>query len=472
MKNKKIVPVVLAGGAGTRLWPLSRSLYPKQFLSIISECTMLQDTISRLDGIEHGPAIFICNKEHRFIVAEQLREKTIEYDSILLEPVGRNTAPAIAVAALKLLAEQSDPIMLVLPADHAIKDTLEFQRAIKKGVSLANSDVLVTFGITPISPETGYGYIHLGDKIADETFSVSSFIEKPHLEKAKEYLSSGQYLWNSGMFMFKASSYISALEKFHPDMLAACASSIKEAHHDLHFIKLGEKEFTSCSSESIDYAVMEKSKNSVVIKINVEWSDIGSWSALWDISKKDSHGNSIRGDVLTDNTKNSFVYSQNKLIATVGVEDLVIVETKDAVLVARKDKVQNVKNIVEILKQNGRPEFLQHKAVFRPWGRHETIASGPRFHVKTVTIMPGEKTAIQIHYHRAEHWVVVSGTAKVTKDDEVLLLTENESIYIPVGTAHSAENPGKIPLELIEVRTGAYLEEDDVIRLEEYGVGY
>lgn len=433
---------------------------------------MLQDTISRLVGIEHGPAIFICNQEHRFIVAEQLREQAIDYDSILLEPVGRNTAPAIAVAALKLLSEHSDPIMLVLPADHAIKDVLEFQDAIKKGVKLASSGVLVTFGITPRSPETGYGYIHLGDEIADETFKVSSFIEKPHLEKAKEYLSSGQYLWNSGMFMFKASAYISALKKFQPDILAACESSIEGAHHDLHFIKLGEDEFTRCPSESIDYAVMEKSKNSVVIKINVHWSDIGSWSALWDISEKDSNGNSIRGDVLTDSTKNSFVYSQNKLIATVGVDNLVIVETKDAVLVSRKDKVQNVKNIVEMLKKSGRPEFIQHMTVFRPWGRHETIANGSRFHVKTVTVMPGEKTAIQIHYHRAEHWVVVSGTAKVTKDDEVLLLTENESIYIPVGTAHSAENPGKIPLELIEVRTGAYLEEDDVIRLEEYGVGY
>nr|AEP25474.1 mannose-1-phosphate guanylyltransferase [Yersinia pseudotuberculosis] len=471
MKNN-ILPVILAGGSGSRLWPLSRELYPKQFLSLLTSSTMLQDTVARLDGISHDSPLFICNQEHRFVVAEQLRKNNIAHSGIILEPVGRNTASAIALAAFSSLNTGSDPLLLILPADHVIKGIAEFEKSISEALSLANSGYLVTFGITPTSPESGYGYIKVGESINEHSFEVSSFVEKPDIAKAKNYIDSGEYLWNSGMFLFKASSYLSELRKFRPEIFSACEGSIKNAHQDLDFIRLDESIFESCPNESIDCAVMENSSNVIVVSMDAQWNDIGSWSALWDVSKKDEFGNAIRGDVLIEDSNNSYIYSQSRLVTAVGVSEIIIIETKDAILVANKNKVQNVREIVKKLKESNRKEYLQHREVLRPWGQHDTIAEGIRYHVKAVTVKPGEKTATQLHYHRAEHWVVVSGTAKVTKGDEILLISENESVYIPVGVAHAVENPGKIPLELIEVRTGIYLEEDDVVRIEEYGVGY
>ncbi|MBD2804165.1 mannose-1-phosphate guanylyltransferase/mannose-6-phosphate isomerase [Xenorhabdus sp. ZM] len=470
--NDTILPVIMAGGSGSRLWPLSRSLYPKQFLSLISTSTMLQETVSRLRNIKHSSPVFICNQEHRFVVAEQLRENKISHNGIILEPEGRNTAPAIALAALKAISNGDDPILLVLAADHAIEDELEFEKSVNEAIKHAKNGKLVTFGIIPSSPETGYGYIKRGDAISDMAFDVSSFIEKPNLEKANKYVNTGEYYWNSGIFLFKASVFLDALNNFRPDIYNNCFDAMNGSHIDLDFIRLNEESFINCSSESIDYAVMEKSNNTVVVSMDAKWNDIGSWSALWEISEKDINGNALRGDILIDNSHDSYIYSQSRLVAAVGVDNLIIVETKDAVLIADKNKTQNVKKIVEQLKSTNRAEYLQHREVFRPWGKHDTIAEGDRYHVKAVTVKPGEKTATQLHYHRAEHWIIVSGTAKVTRDNDVVLLTENESIYIPIGIPHAVENPGTVPLELIEVRSGTYLGEDDVIRIEEYGVGY
>jgi mannose-1-phosphate guanylyltransferase len=467
-----ILPVIMAGGSGSRLWPLSRALYPKQFLSLTSSSTMLQDTVARLEGIPHSDPVFICNEEHRFVVAEQLRKEEISYRSILLEPEGRNTAPGIALAAFKAINEGEDPLLLVLAADHLIENTQAFQQSVMSAVVHATNDKLVTFGIVPHCPETGYGYICRGDKIDDMSFMVSEFVEKPDLAKATEYVDSGNYYWNGGIFLFKASVYLNALKEFCPDIYHSCSAAISGAHDDLDFTRVDKAEFLSSPNVSIDYAVMEKSLNTVVVTMDAQWNDIGSWSALWSVSDKDVNGNALRGDVMVDQSTNSYIHSESRLIAVVGVNDLVVVETKDAVLVVDKNNTQNVKNIVELLKEKQRPEYLQHKEVFRPWGHHDTIAEGARYHVKAVTVKPGEKTATQLHYHRAEHWVVVSGTAKVTKGNQTVLVTENESIYIPVGVAHSVENPGSIPLELIEVRTGVYLNENDVVRIEEYGAGY
>jgi len=467
-----ILPVIMAGGSGSRLWPLSRTLYPKQFLSLTSDFTMLQDTLSRLKGIPHQPPLLICNEEHRFIVAEQLRKDEFNYSGIILEPVGRNTAPAIALAALHALESGDDPILLVLAADHVIQNKSAFVHSVEDATNHASLDKLVTFGIVPHSPETGYGYIRKGGAISETAYSVDSFVEKPDLETAQEYLDSGMYYWNSGMFMFKASRYISELEIHRPDILHACKLALSGAREDLDFIRLDESEFVACPDDSVDYAVMEKTQDAVVVPMDARWNDVGSWSSLWDVSPKDCNGNAIRGDVLTHNTKDSYVYTQNKLVATVGVEDLVVVETKDAVLVAKKDQVQDVKNIVSQLKQAKRSEYLQHREVYRPWGSHDTVAEGDRFHVKKVTVQPDEKTATQIHYHRAEHWIVVSGTAKVKNGEKTYLVSENESTYIAIGSPHSFENPGKVPLEIIEVRTGAYLEEDDIVRLDSLGEGY
>ncbi|HFU0690757.1 TPA: mannose-1-phosphate guanylyltransferase/mannose-6-phosphate isomerase [Morganella morganii] len=471
MKNK-ILPVILAGGSGSRLWPLSRELYPKQFLSLYTNLTMLQDTISRLNGIPHEPPVFVCNKEHRFVVSEQIKKLNIDNSGILLEPTGKNTAAAISLAAINVINSGEDPLLLVLPADHIIENTNEFEKSISEAIYLANRDNLVTFGITPTTAETGYGYIKTGKKLSGTAFKVESFVEKPNKNLAEKYFQSSDYLWNSGMFLFKASAYLAELKKYRPIISQVCSDAIAHSYKDLEFTRIDESIFGSCPSESIDYAVMENSTNVAVVTMNANWNDIGSWSALWDISKKDKKNNSIRGDVIIEDTENSYINSQSRLIATVGISNLVIVETKDAILVANKNNVQNVKNIVTKLKEKERKEYLQHREVFRPWGNHDTVAEGIRYHVKTVTVKPGEKTATQLHYHRAEHWIVVSGTAKVTKDNDIYLISENESIYIPIGTAHAVENPGKIPLELIEVRTGVYLEEDDVIRIEEYGVGY
>jgi mannose-1-phosphate guanylyltransferase len=467
-----LLPVVMAGGSGTRLWPLSRTLFPKQFLSLTSTATMLQETLLRLSPLDHQPAFLICNQEHRFIVAEQLRKAKLAHGGIVLEPVGRNTAPAVAIAALHARAKGEDPLLLVLAADHVIAQPAAFCQAVQAAMPLAEQGKLVTFGIVPTAPETGYGYIQQGNAIGLGASKVAAFVEKPNLELAQQYLTDGRYLWNSGMFLFKASVYLHELGKYCPQIVEQCQLSLQLALDDLDFIRLDADAFAACPDDSIDYAVMEKTANAVVMPLDANWSDVGSWSALWDVSEKDAQGNVLQGDVLTEQTHNSFIYAQHRLIATVGIDDVVVVETKDAVLVAHKDRVQDIKGIVNQLKAANRAEQLQHREVFRPWGSHDAIADGERYHVKQVMVKPGQKTAVQIHYHRAEHWIVVSGTARVTRGDENFLISENESTYIPVGVAHSIENPGKVPLEIIEVRTGIYLAEDDIVRIPSTGVGY
>lgn len=467
-----LLPVIMAGGSGTRLWPLSRTLYPKQFLSLASGNTMLQDTVARLQGMEHQPPVLICNEEHRFIVAEQLRQRNFNHSGIILEPVGRNTAPAIALAALHASVQGDDPLLLILAADHVIQNQSNFIQSVQKAVPLADAGKLVTFGIVPHAPETGYGYIRKGNQVSDDAYQVAAFVEKPDLVTAEQYLASREFYWNSGMFMFRASRYLSELETHQPEILAACRQAMLGVHPDLDFMRLNESAFRACPDDSIDYAVMEKTLDAVVVPMDAQWSDVGSWSALWDVNSKDQNGNVIRGDVLTEKTHNSYIYAQHKLVSTAGVDNLVIVETKDAVLVANKNQAQDVKAIVSQLKDAKRSEYLQHREVYRPWGSHDAISDGQRFHVKKVTVKPGHKIATQIHYHRAEHWIVVSGTAKVRKGEETFLIAENESTYIPIGVPHSLENPGKVSLELIEVRTGGYLEEDDVIRIEDGAIGY
>lgn len=462
----------MAGGSGSRLWPLSRSLYPKQFINLASDKTMLQETNKRLEGLEHQAPLLICNEEHRFIVAEQLRQFNTNHSGIVLEPVGRNTAPAIAIAALQAVKYGDDPLLLVLAADHVIQNTSEFIATVEKAKPSALAGKLVTFGIVPNAPETGYGYIKVGGPDVEHAFAVDSFVEKPNLVTARQYLSSGNYLWNSGMFLFKASVYLKELKKYQSDIFKAAEKAFEGATNDLDFIRLDKEPFLACPDDSIDYAVMEKTSDAVVVPMNAGWSDVGSFSSLWEISEKDEQGNAFKGDVITDDTSNSYISSQSKLVATVGVDNLVVVETKDAVLVAHKDKVQGIKNIVNKLKSQGRSESEQHREVYRPWGFHDDIAQGERFHVKHLKVRPGEKTALQMHHHRTEHWVVVQGTAKVTNGDNSYLVSENESTYIALGAAHRIENPGKVDLHLIEVRSGNYLKEDDIVRLEEYGVGY
>ncbi|HIF9082725.1 TPA: mannose-1-phosphate guanylyltransferase/mannose-6-phosphate isomerase [Photobacterium damselae] len=467
-----IMPIIMAGGSGSRLWPLSRTHYPKQFIPLVNEYSMLQNTVTRLEQLSTLSPIVICNNEHRFMIAEQLREMNINDSSIILEPIGRNTAPAIALAAFKARSNGDDPLLLVLAADHVIKNELAFTDAVNLATPEALKGRLITFGIVPTHAETGYGYIKQGQAISDEIYHVEAFVEKPDFITAKNYLHHGGYCWNSGMFLFKASVYLEELKKFNPDIYSICEKAIKSSFTDLDFIRIHKEIFEQCPDDSIDYAVMERTDKAAVIPLDAGWSDVGSWSALWDVQSKDNNDNVTKGDVLVDSVSNSYIYSQDKLIAAVGVDNLVIVETKDAVLVANKDKVQDVKNIVNQLKQDGRPEFRQHQEVYRPWGKHDQIAEGNRYHVKKVVVRPGEKTATQIHYHRAEHWIVVSGTAKVTNGNETYLVTENQSTYIPVGAAHSFENPGKVNLELIEVRTGSYLAEDDIERMGTEGEGY
>jgi mannose-1-phosphate guanylyltransferase len=464
-----ILPVVMAGGSGSRLWPLSRTHYPKQFLSLASNNTMLQDTVQRLSGISHRDPFIICNDEHRFIVAEQLRSNSISHSGIVLEPVGRNTAPAVAIAALNAIKQGDDPLLLVLAADHVIKNTVEFTSSVNRAVVQAEQGKLVTFGIVPTAPEIGYGYIMQGSALDDHCFEVAQFVEKPNFITAQSYLAQGGYYWNSGMFLFKASSFLQELEKYRPDILAICQQADKTSYLDLDFIRLDKDVFAQCPDESIDYAVMEPTDKAVVVPMDANWSDVGSWSSLWEVNDKDHNGNALHGDVIVENVRNSYLYSQNKLVTAVGVDNLIIVETKDALLVANKDNVQDVKNIVNRLKDEGRSECLTHRETYSPWGSADMIADGSRFKVKQVTVKPGGKTAIQKHYHRAEHWVVVSGTAKVIKGDEEFLLTENQSTYIPIGVPHAIENPGKLPLEIIEVRSGSYLAEDDVVRIERKG---
>ena len=469
-----LIPVIMSGGFGSRLWPQSRSLYPKQFIPLVNDTTMLQDTLLRLEGINNVAApIVVANNEHRFLVAEQLREIGQKANSIILEPVGRNTAPAVALAALQAIAEAADdkdPILLVLAADHVIKDTTAFHHAVNIAYAHASRDKLVTFGVVPTKPETGYGYIKAGVSSQDGAAVVQEFVEKPDHEVAKSYLESGSYYWNSGMFMFSAKKYLRELEQFRPDILDTCKKAIGSEYQDLDFVRIDKDAFEQCPEDSIDYAVMEKTDNAVVVPLDAEWSDVGSWSALWDISNKDKNNNVTVGDVQLYDTKNSYIRSEHKLIATVGVDDLVITESDDAILVSHINRVQDVKKIVENLKKEKRKESKLHRKVYRPWGSYDSTDQSDRFQVKRITVKPGAKLSLQKHYHRAEHWIVVKGSAVVTNGDSEIFLTENESTFIPAGVVHRLENPGKINLELIEVQSGSYLGEDDIVRIEDtYG---
>ncbi|WP_414827588.1 mannose-1-phosphate guanylyltransferase/mannose-6-phosphate isomerase [Alteromonas sp. H39] len=463
-------PVILAGGSGSRLWPKSRAALPKQFLSLTSEQTMLQETLSRLNGTGAEKPVLICNEAHRFLVAEQLRQLGTDHGGIMLEPVGRNTAPAIALAALHATKDGQDPVLLVLAADHLIKQLPEFHGAIEKAQALAEAGNLVTFGIVPTEPHTGYGYIQSGDEL-DGGFAVKEFVEKPDMETAKTYVDSGKYFWNSGMFMFKASRYLEELSKFNPDILNVCKKAIDSESHDLDFIRVDADIFATCPDDSIDYAVMEKTQAAAMVPLDAGWSDVGSWTSLWDTAEnKDENGNVVVGDAILEGVHNSYINAEERLISVIGLDDVVVVETKDAVMVAHKDKVQDIKKVVGTLKAEKRPEFEFHREVFRPWGSYDSIDNGKRFQVKRITVKPGEKLSVQMHHHRAEHWIVVSGTANVTIGEKTQLVTENESVYIPIGDVHALENPGKIPLELIEVQSGAYLGEDDIVRFSDrYG---
>jgi mannose-1-phosphate guanylyltransferase len=465
-----ILPIIMAGGSGTRLWPFSRQLFPKQFLTLNGGYSMLQNTAVRLAGIEHQAPMVICNEEHRFAVAEQFRANNIANSGIILEPVGRNTAPAIALAAFKAIKGGDDPLLLVLAADHVIKNAAAFCQAVTRAVEHANNGKLVTFGIVPTAPETGYGYIKSGCLIDEMGFSVAKFVEKPNLANAQHYMQSGEYYWNSGMFLFKASTYLAELKTHCPEIYNACENAIAHTQTDADFVRIDKVAFETCPDDSIDYAVMEKTSLAVVVPMDCGWSDVGSWSALWDIEDKDDNNNALKGDVIAFNTSNSYVNAQEKLVAVIGVDDLVVVETKDAILVSKKSEVQHVKKVVEHLKANERPEFKLHREVHRPWGKYDSVDSSDRFQVKRITVKPGAKLSVQMHHHRAEHWIVVAGTAKVTNGDKDILLTENQSTYIPIGVIHALENPGKVDLELIEVQSGSYLGEDDIVRFEDkYG---
>ena len=464
-----MIPVILSGGSGTRLWPLSRGHYPKQFLPLVSSHTMVQETILRLAGLEGLKApLAVCNEDHRFMMAEQLWEIDAKPSAIILEPVGKNTAPAVAMAALT--AASGDDILLVLPADHVISNLEAFHDAIVQAKALAGQGFLVTFGIVPTEPETGYGYIKRDTLQHGSAFSVAAFVEKPDAETAKDYLQSGDYYWNSGMFAFKVDTYLSEFEKFNPKMLACCKQALNAAKVDLDFVRLDKEIFSTCPADSIDYAVMEKTDKAVVIPLDAGWNDVGSWSALWDVTDKDVFGNAISGDVLTVDTHNSFIHAQSKLVAIIGAHDLVVVETDDAVMISPKDRVQEVKEIVAQLKALGRSEANIHRKAYRPWGHYDLVDTGERHQTKRIVVKPGAKLSVQKHHHRAEHWVVVKGTALVTKGEEKLLITENESIYIPLGIVHCLENPGVIPLEIVEVQSGSYLGEDDIVRfVDQYG---
>lgn len=467
----KILPVIMAGGSGTRLWPLSRTQYPKQFLKLSPDgYTLLQATLLRLKNLDCADPILICNEEHRFLAAEQMREIGITA-KIILEPEGKNTAPAITLAALYQTqqAKDSDTIMLVLAADHVITEQAQFEHSIMQALELAKHDKLVTFGIVPTHAETGYGYIEKGNA-ALNGFQVQRFVEKPDATTAEQYLESKKFLWNSGMFMFKADVYLNELQKYAQDIYSSCVASMQDTKADLDFIRIDKDAFKQCRSESIDYAVMEQTQDAVVVPLDANWNDVGSWSALWDIQNKDDQGNVIQGDVITVKSQNNYVFSESRLVSLLGVDNLVVIETKDAILVADKSKVQDIKKIVETIKEQGRTEHFCHREVYRPWGKYDSIDHAERYQVKRITVKPGQKLSIQMHHHRSEHWIVVNGTAKIHKGKESFLLTENQSTYIPLGEIHALENPGKVQLELIEVQSGSYLGEDDIVRFEDlYG---
>ena len=461
-----IVPVILSGGSGTRLWPLSRKLYPKQFINLVNETTLFQDTILRLPEDVAEPLI-ICNEEHRFLAAEQLREIGKKTKGIILEPEGRNTAPAVALAALQFINKGEDPILLVLSADHLIKNIEAFHQSITIASELAENNKLITFGVVPDKAETGYGYIEANINNTDDYYSIKSFTEKPSQKNAKKYLDSGNYLWNSGMFMFKASVFLSELEKFEPEILSACKKSCTTENIDSDFIRIDNDAFHQCPNESIDYAVMEHTKNGVVVPLDANWSDVGSWSSLWDIKTKDNNDNVSEGDVFLEDVKNTYTYSSNRLVSVIGVSNLVIVDTQDALLVTDKQQIHNIKKIVERLQNDKRSEVESHRKVFRPWGYYDSVDSGEDFQVKRIVVNSGAKLSLQKHKYRAEHWVVVKGVALVTCGDKIFELVENQSTYIPQGSLHRLENHQDIPLEIIEIQTGSYLGEDDIIRLED-----
>ena len=478
---QSLIPVVLSGGAGTRLWPLSREKYPKQLLPLIGEESLLQTTLRRMEGLADdvrlAPPLVVCNEEYRFIIAEQLRVMEIK-GNILLEPAGRNTAPALTLAALAAMRDGEDPILLVMPADHVILDVASFQTTVRKGMSLAAEGRVVTFGITPDSPETGYGYIEAGEPLGEEgAYRIARFVEKPDRATAQRYLDNGSYFWNSGLFMMTASVWLSAIGVCKPDITAACRVAWEQGTIDGDFLRVNKEAFMQCPSDSIDYAVMERMavENSALpagafIPLSAGWSDVGAWDSLWEVLPKDSQGNVAQGDVLLNGCCNALVLAKHRLVACVGVEDMVVVETPDAVLVAHMSKTQHVKKIVDNLKREGRPEGELHRKVFRPWGWYDGVDSGERFQVKRIVVKPGAALSLQMHHHRAEHWIVVRGTAQVTRGESSYLVSENESTFIPLGTRHRLKNPGCVPLEMIEVQSGSYLGEDDIVRFDDvYG---
>jgi mannose-1-phosphate guanylyltransferase/mannose-6-phosphate isomerase len=462
-----VVPIILCGGAGTRLWPLSRELYPKQLLPLVDDNSLLQNTILRLKKGTQDP-VLICNEEHRFLVAEQLREIGLDQATIMLEPEGRNTAPAVALGAHQVLAD-GDAVLLVLPSDHVIPDNAAFLKALADAVALAEQDYLVTFGVTPTRAETGYGYINAGDSVGAGQ-QVAAFVEKPDLATAEKYVASGNYFWNSGMFVFKASNYLAELARQRSDIADAVETSFQGVSKDDVFTRVDQSAFAACPKESIDYAVMENTVKAAMVPLDAGWSDIGSWDALWAVSQKDEAHNTLVGDVIVEDVNNSYVRAEHRLVSVVGVDDLVVVETADAVLVTTQNQAQHVKKIVTSLQSSEREERMTHRKVFRPWGNYEGIDNGDRYQVKRIVVQPGASLSLQKHHHRAEHWIVVRGTAQVTRGEEVFQLAENESTYIPIGTVHRLENPGRIPLEMIEVQSGSYLGEDDIVRLDDnYG---
>ncbi len=468
-----IIPVVLAGGSGTRLWPLSRTLYPKQLLPLTGDKTMLQETVARTRQVGGtSDPIVVCTEDHRFMVAEQLREMG-ESATVLIEPMGRDTAPAVAAAAMEAMAGGEDPLLLVLPADHVIAAPAAFAAAVEEGEPLAANDHFVTFGIVPGRPETGYGYIQKGEQLTQGDlaggFRVARFVEKPDVSTAERYVAEG-YLWNSGMFLFRASRLLTELAQLEPEMASCVKAAHAARHRDLDFIRLGKEEFARCPAKSLDYAVMERTQSATVIPLECGWSDVGSWSALWEIGNRDANGNILQGNVLAREVHDCYVHAADRLVAMIGVHDQVVIETADAVLVAHKDKAQEVKAIVQQLKAEKRSEAELHRRVYRPWGSYECIDCGERFQVKRIEVKPGASLSLQRHYHRAEHWVVVKGTAEVTNGERTFLVAENESTYIPVGVMHRLKNPGNIPLEMVEVQSGSYLGEDDIERFDDvYG---
>ncbi|HEX2943713.1 MAG TPA: mannose-1-phosphate guanylyltransferase/mannose-6-phosphate isomerase [Rhodopila sp.] len=472
MADQRIVPVILSGGSGTRLWPVSRESFPKQLWPLVSDRSMLQETALRGVGDGFLPPIIVCNQEHRFLIAEQVRAAGIENPRIVLEPVGRNSAPAIAAAAILVAETDPDTVLWMMAADASITDGTALQGALQSAAAAARNGYIVTFGMRPTAPETGYGYIETGSPVSglDGVFRVARFLEKPDASTAEQFVAGGQHLWNSGMFVFTARTLLQEIERHAPDLLQPVRRAVAERQSDLDFIRLGTAAFSACPSISLDYAVAERTDRAAVVPANLGWSDVGSWSALWDLGTKDNAGNVAVGDVVLEGAENCYVRSDGMLAAVVGLKDAVVVVTEDAVLAMHRGHAQDVKKIVERLKAAGRPEAVSHNRSYRPWGYYESLIQGDRFQVKRIVVHPGRQLSLQSHFHRAEHWVVVNGTARVTRDQDVMIVRENESVYLPLGCVHRLENPGRIPLTLIEVQSGAYLGEDDIVRLEDtYG---